>query len=87
MDNFAEYTFWFFATLILTVVLVTVARLHGCDYIVLRNSARDQRSESMAAGLRMHARWRFLLATILLLAAAGAATVSTVMVRMAVKSW
>lgn len=86
MDNFAEYTFWFFATLILTVVMITLARLHGHDYIVLRNEAHEYRGGA-ADALKVHARWRFLLATILLIAAAGAATVSTVMVRMAVKSW
>jgi hypothetical protein len=87
MDNFAEYTFWFFATLILTVVLILVARLHALDYLVLRNAAREQQGRLMAKPLGVHARWRFLLATILLIGAAGAATISTMMIRLAAKSW
>lgn len=88
MDNFTEYAFWFFVNVILTVVLITIARLHGRDFLVLRNSAKEQQyNDHLASALRVHARWRFLLATILLIGASGSATAATMLVRLAVKSW
>ncbi len=77
MDNFTTYTFYFFVMAISTVLFLFLGHAYGHDWMLWKRERLD----------KVTTRWCFLMTLFFFTVASVTATIATVMIRLAVKSW